>query len=103
MFVRFHISSQVRSLVTGSLACCAGRAGLCEAVPIISISWTPWKGMIRVSMPTTALAPDRAGLVRRSAARARWRVALKMSLNSLISPRPRLFRLPSSPPPMPME
>ncbi len=102
MFVRFHISSQVRSLVTGSRAACSGRAVLREAVPIINISWAPWRGMMRVSMPTTALAPtERASATIRC--KARWRVVLKMALNSLISPRPRLFSPPSKPPPIPIE
>jgi hypothetical protein len=57
---------------------------------------------MRVSMPTTALAPT----ARASAAirdKARWRVALKMSLYSLISPRPKLFSAPRMPPAIPTE
>ena len=36
--LRFHISSQVRSLVTGSSLCSGGSAGLRAAVPVIIIS-----------------------------------------------------------------
>ena len=62
MLVRFHISSQVRSLVTGSPVACSGRAGLREAVPIIIISCTPWKGMTAGFDADHGVGPDRAGL-----------------------------------------
>ena len=103
MATRFHISSLVRSLVTGwppGPTPCS--RGWWEAVPSISISWTPWKGIVRVSMPTTALAPQRiASSTMRC--RQRWRVRLKTSLNSLISPRAMLLRLPMMPPAAPTE
>ena len=61
---RFHISSHVRSLVTGIAAgppglpaAVAGSASCFDAVPIITISCIPRNGMIDVSIPTTAFAP----------------------------------------------
>ena len=56
MLAMFHISSQVRSLVTGLSSYSRGSSGCREAVPVIIISWMPRKGMTVVWMPTTALA-----------------------------------------------
>ena len=93
MLAMFHISSQVRSLVTGWRRIPAAVRRCREAVPVIIISWMPRKGMTVVWMPTTALASTALASLT-SRCRARCRVWLKTSLYCLISPRARLLSPP---------
>ena len=102
MFVRFHISSHVRSLVTGSLACRASQGRIVRGGAHHEHLVDALEGHDLGFDAHHGVGADAAGLGR-DAASARWRVVLKISLNSLISPRARLFRPPSNPPPMPVE
>ena len=86
----------------GCLRESCSNAGWRLAVPTITISCIPESGRIFVLIPTTAFAPAwlASSVIRH---KARWRVSLKTSENSLTSPRARLLRPPIIPPPTPIE